>query len=95
MKIRKATMADLDVVVDILRDGRNQLAERGVDQWQGDYPNVTHVKEDIENGYAYIVKADDGQTVGTLAIVEAPDRSISSSVSSKSKISRLLLIRAS
>ena len=29
MKIRKATMADLDVVVDILRDGRNQLAERG------------------------------------------------------------------
>lgn len=35
MKIRKATMADLDVVVDILRDGRNQLAERGVDQWQG------------------------------------------------------------
>lgn len=73
MKIRKATMADLDVVVDILRDGRNQLAERGVDQWQGDYPNVIHVKEDIENGYAYIVKADDGQTVGTLAIVEAPD----------------------
>ena len=44
MKIRKATIADLDVVVDILRDGRNQLAERGVDQWQGDYPNVTHVK---------------------------------------------------
>ncbi len=39
----------------------------------GDYPNVTHVKEDIENGYAYLVKADDGQTVGTLAIVEAPD----------------------
>ncbi|TGY48505.1 GNAT family N-acetyltransferase [Limosilactobacillus reuteri] len=73
MKIRKATMADLEVVVDILRDGRNQLAERGVDQWQGDYPNVTHVKEDIENGYAYLVKADDGQTVGTLAIVEAPD----------------------
>ena len=73
MKIRKATMADLDVVVDILRDGRNQLAERGVDQWQGDYPNVNHVKEDIENGYAYLVKADDGQTVGTLAIVEAPD----------------------
>ena len=28
MKIRKATMADLEVVVDILRDGRNQLAER-------------------------------------------------------------------
>lgn len=73
MKIRKATMTDLDLVIDILRDGRNQLAERGVDQWQGDYPNVTHVQEDIMNGYAYLVEADDGQTVGTLAIVDAPD----------------------
>ncbi|MBD5806635.1 GNAT family N-acetyltransferase [Limosilactobacillus walteri] len=73
MKIRKATMTDLELVVEILRDGRNQLAERGVDQWQGDYPNVTHVKEDITNGVAYLVQADDGQTVGTLAIVNAPD----------------------
>ena len=31
------------------------------------------IKSLIENGYAYLVKADDGQTVGTLAIVEAPD----------------------
>lgn len=73
MKIRKAVMTDLDTVVDILRDGRNQLAERGVDQWQGDYPNVEHVKEDIEHGYAYLVQADDDQTIGTLAIVDAPD----------------------
>ena len=73
MQIRKAEMADFDQVMDILKDGRNQLAERGIDQWQGDYPNPDHVKEDIEHGYAYLAKSEDGETVGTLSIVPAPD----------------------
>lgn len=73
MQIRKAEMADFDQVMAILKDGRNQLAERGIDQWQGDYPNPDHVKEDIEHGYAYLVKSEDGETVGTLSIVPAPD----------------------
>ncbi|MEY8441504.1 GNAT family N-acetyltransferase [Lactobacillaceae bacterium 24-114] len=75
MQLRKATMDDLDTVVDILRDGQNQLAERGIDQWQGDYPNVEHIKEDIQHGWAYLVESDDSQTVGALAIVDAPDHS--------------------
>ena len=29
MQLRKATMEDLDTVMDILRDGRNQLARTG------------------------------------------------------------------
>lgn len=73
MQIHKATMDDLDTLVEILKDGRNQLAERGVDQWQGDYPNVSHVKEDIEQGVAYLVKSDNDETVGALAIINAPD----------------------
>ena len=44
MQIRKATQKDLDTILEILRDGRNQLAERGVDQWQGDYPNAQHIQ---------------------------------------------------
>ena len=75
MQLRKATMEDLDTVMDILRDGRNQLAERGIDQWQGDYPNEEHIKEDIQHGWAYLVESDDDQTVGALAIVDAPDHS--------------------
>ena len=31
----------------------NQLAERGVDQWQGDYPSPDQIK-DIEKGFAYL-----------------------------------------
>ncbi len=73
MQIRKAELKDFDQVMAILQDGRNQLAESGIDQWQGDYPNPNHVRQDIENGYAYLAKADDGETVGTLTIIPAPD----------------------
>lgn len=73
MKIIQAKLDDLNTIVEILRDGRNQLAERGVDQWQGDYPNEEHVRQDILNGYAYLVQSDDTETVGTVAIVPAPD----------------------
>ena len=66
-------MTDLDTILTILRNGRDQLAERGVDQWQGDYPNAEHIKEDIEHGYAYLAQSNDNQTVGTLSIVDAPD----------------------
>lgn len=75
MHIEKAEMKDLDRVVEILRDGRNQLAESGIDQWQGDYPNVEHIQEDIEHGFSYLVHSDDHETVGAFAIVAAPDHS--------------------
>lgn len=75
MHIEKAEMKDLDRVVEILRDGRNQLAESGIDQWQGDYPNVEHIQEDIEHGFAYLVHSGDHETVGAFAIVAAPDHS--------------------
>ena len=58
MQLRQATINDFETVMELLRDGRNQLAERGGEQWQGDYPNKGHVKEDIEHGWAYLVQAD-------------------------------------
>ncbi len=75
MQIKQATMNNLDQILEILRDGRDQLASQGIDQWQGDYPNVEHVKEDINHGWAYLAQADDDETVGVLSIVEAPDHS--------------------
>lgn len=75
MKLRQATMADYDHIMAILKDGANQLAERGVNQWQGDYPSPDQIKEDIENGWAYLAVSQDGETVGAIAIVPAPDHS--------------------
>lgn len=73
MYFSKATDAELNTILEILRDGRAQLAEAGVDQWQGDYPNVEQIKEDIKNGHAYLFNADDHATVGCVAITSAPD----------------------
>ena len=75
MQLRQATMADFDQIMTILKDGANQLAERGVEQWQGDYPSPDQIKEDIENGWAYFAVSQDGETVGAIAIVPSPDHS--------------------
>lgn len=73
MKLKQATMSDYDQIMAILKDGANQLAESGVNQWQGDYPSPDQIKEDIENGWAYLAVSQDEETVGALAIVPAPD----------------------
>jgi RimJ/RimL family protein N-acetyltransferase len=73
MQLRKATMADFDQIITILKDGANQLAERGVNQWQGDYPSTEQIKEDIKNGSAYLASSADHETVGAISIVKAPD----------------------
>ena len=73
MHIEKAQLKDYDRIIEILKDGRNQLAEKGIDQWQGDYPNPQHVKEDVENGFAYLVHSADDETVGTITILPSPD----------------------
>ena len=75
MEIRQATINDYDQIMTILKDGANQLAERGVDQWQGEYPSPDQIKEDIEKGFAYLAVSADGKTVGAISIVEAPDHS--------------------
>ncbi len=53
MQIKQATMNNLDQILEILRDGRDQLASQGIDQWQGDKPNVEHVKADINHGLVH------------------------------------------
>lgn len=75
LKLRQATMADFDQIMAILKDGANQLAEHGVEQWQGEYPSPNQIKEDIENGWAYLAISKDKETVGAISIVPSPDHS--------------------
>ncbi len=73
MYFKKATLDDLDTIIDILSDGRNQLAEAGVNQWQGAYPSRKQITADIMQGSAYLFNADDNATVGAVAVVPSPD----------------------
>lgn len=74
MQLRQAQMTDFDRIIEILKDGKNQLAEKGVDQWQGEYPSLDQVKADIENGHAYLAVSADNETVGAISIVPSPDK---------------------
>ncbi len=72
--IRPARQQELQEVVDILRTGKQALCEAGVDQWQGDYPDVDVVSEDITLGQCYVICFCE-VIVGTFVFTTLPDPS--------------------
>lgn len=73
MYLRKAKADELELVLSIIEDGKKQLADAGIDQWQDDYPNVDTIKADIDAGRAVIYNSDDHETLGVASVVVAPD----------------------
>lgn len=57
MKIdyRKATLEDLDQVMEAVEDARAFLKEQGNGQWQDGYPNQNDFINDINNGRLFVV----------------------------------------
>ena len=39
MEFRKALEADIENIMEIIRQARNYFKENGIDQWQNNYPN--------------------------------------------------------
>ncbi len=73
---RQATINDYDQIMTILKDGANQLAERGVDQWKGRLSSPDQIKDDIEKGFAHLCCFSRWRKLlVSLPIVEAPDHS--------------------
>ncbi|MFD1672706.1 GNAT family N-acetyltransferase [Agrilactobacillus yilanensis] len=74
MRLIKATIHDLDTIYKILKDGQQQLAAQGIDQWQAGYPSVRQIVKDIEAGYTVLYQDDAYNNVGTAALTPAPDQ---------------------
>ena len=75
MEVRKATLNDLDAMMDIVIQARAYFKEAGVDQWQnGEGPNETILTNDINLGNSYVVE-DEGKVIGMSCIIvgEEPD----------------------
>lgn len=53
--LRKADLNDLNEIEQIILDAKERLKIAGLDQWQGAYPNKDSIKEDIDNGYGYVL----------------------------------------
>ncbi|MCL2559636.1 MAG: GNAT family N-acetyltransferase [Turicibacter sp.] len=67
MILRRTTDQDIPQVMAIIEQGKNYLKSNGIDQWQNGYPNEEIIKQDIVDGYGYVLEAE-GQILGTVAL---------------------------
>lgn len=67
MKIRVATLGELDTVIRLREDMKRELGARGLDQWQDDYPDrhtmIDGFAEDLAAGHTWFAEHH-GQVVG-------------------------------
>jgi ribosomal protein S18 acetylase RimI-like enzyme len=68
MEFRKAAEADVNSIMNIIRQAQAYLKGQGVNQWQNNYPNADTVRNDIKNNYGYVL-VKDHQIVGTVTVI--------------------------
>lgn len=67
MEFKKAKYSDVESIMEIVRQAQAYLKNKGIDQWQDNYPNTETVKNDIENGNEYIL-SENGNIAGIAAV---------------------------
>lgn len=60
-RFRKAEIADIDSIWNILQQAIIRRKEDGSNQWQDGYPNVDVVQKDIDRGIGFVLT--DGETI--------------------------------
>jgi len=67
MEFRIAADSDIDKIMSIIGQAKEYLRDKGVDQWQDNYPNIGIIMKDIEKRICYVMEKD-GQVIATAAI---------------------------
>ena len=71
---RRAEIADMDALLDILEQAKAYLRESGVDQWQEGYPNREALAADIEAGRGWLFECvDNGEVAGYECVAMTPE----------------------
>lgn len=68
IKFLKAEKSDISEIMDIIKVAQKDLKEKGIDQWQNNYPNEEVIEDDIEKNNSYILKKEKN-IIGTLALI--------------------------
>lgn len=68
MELRKAKTSEQGIVWEILQQAIEQRRLDGSEQWQQGYPNEQTVRDDINDGYAYVLTEGD-QVIAYAAII--------------------------
>ena len=70
MEIRRTKKEDLAWIMPIFDEARATIAALGIDQWQNGYPSASVIEKDVERSQSYSVVNDDGEIVGTFALID-------------------------
>lgn len=52
---RKATLADLNGIMEIIEEAKRQMTREGKQQWDETYPARAHIENDIQAGVAHVI----------------------------------------
>lgn len=72
-RVRAATAADVEAVVDLLNEAGARLASRGLDQWGVGWMNCQRMLPMIERGQTWLADDDSGVPFVTVSLSEEPD----------------------
>ncbi|HEY8422547.1 MAG TPA: GNAT family N-acetyltransferase [Thermoclostridium sp.] len=67
MEFRRAVSADLNEILEIIRQAQDYFKNKGIDQWQNNYPNEEVINNDIESKKGYVL-VDGDIIVGTVSV---------------------------
>lgn len=68
MQLRKATITEVPVIWEILQYAIAQRKADGSQQWQDGYPNENSIRNDVDNGSAYVLE-DNGTILLYAAVI--------------------------
>ena len=74
VECRPAVESDLDNIMLTIRQARNYMKKHRVDQWQGEYPAETNIREDIARGDSYVMTYG-GRFAGFFMLTDRPEPS--------------------
>ena len=80
MKLRAAEENDLKAIVDIVHQAQAYFKAQGIDQWQDGYPDEATMRQDLQNGTAYVAELD-GKIAACATIAFTPDENYTTMVS--------------
>ncbi len=66
--LRNASLADQDIIWDILQQAIKRRKEEGSNQWQDGYPNMDSIKNDIEQDFGFVLESEN-QILGYAAVI--------------------------
>ena len=69
MAIRKANLNDLDIIMNMISNGREHIQEYNIKQWVNGYPSKELITEDINTNRGYVL-LDGNEIIGYFAKLE-------------------------